>query len=194
MSDTFGRVLAMFRGLPPSTGAARSCCAPLTVFAGRNDSYVRQNIRPSNLNLGSRIRDRADPIGMWEPKRNSAGQTGGMGSMPGMTTSPASSQASFNDADVTFAQTMVSDHEMTAKMAEMPQQKSTSHDLKTLAGEMLKGQPQDVKELQGWLKTWGKPTSSDMADMNMPGSVTDKDMTMLKSMSGMNFDMMFARR
>jgi len=29
--------------------------------------------------------------------------------------------------------------------------------------------------------------------MTMPGAMTDKDMTMLKSMKGMDFDMMFAQ-
>ena len=124
---------------------------------------------------------------------SSAGQSGDTGAMPGMTQSAAGTDASFNDADVAFAQTMIPDHQMTAKMAELAKQKATSKDLKTLAAQMLEGQQKATTTLQGWLKSWGKAATADMAGMSMPGAMTDKDMTMLKSMKGMNFDMMFAQ-
>ena len=82
---------------------------------------------------------------------------------------------------------------MTAKMAELAQDKAATEDLKSMAAQMVKGESQTVGTLQGWLKTWGKPASGDMAVMTMPGAMTDKDMDMLKSMSGMDFDMMFAQ-
>jgi uncharacterized protein (DUF305 family) len=114
-------------------------------------------------------------------------------SMPGMSQSASPAKASFNDADVTFAQMMIPDHQMTAKMAALAQKKATSKDTKTLAAQMVKGQSTTVDMLQGWLKTWGKPASAGMTGMTMPGAMTDKDMTMLKSMKGMDFDMMFAQ-
>ena len=125
--------------------------------------------------------------------KDASGQSGDSGAMPGMTTSAAGSDASFNDADVAFAQMMIPDHQMTAKMAELAQRKAAGKELKTLAGQMLEGQQEAATKLQGWLKTWGKPATSDMAGMTMPGAMSDKDMTMLESMKGMDFDMMFAQ-
>jgi uncharacterized protein (DUF305 family) len=126
-----------------------------------------------------------------------SGQTGDSAAMPGMTgmnqPPAAGKEASFNEADVAFAQMMIPDHQMTAKMAQLAKQKASGKELKSLAGQMLEGQQENVTILQGWLKTWGKPASADMAGMSMPGAMSDKDMTMLKSMKGMNFDMMFAQ-
>lgn len=111
----------------------------------------------------------------------------------GMTSMPAMNDgsASFNGTDVAFAQMMIPDHEMVAKMAKLAAGKASSGDLKTLATQLQKGQSQTVDMLQGMLKDWGK--SSDTTGMAMPGAMTDQDMTMLKSMKGMNFDMMFAQ-
>ena len=121
-----------------------------------------------------------------------AGESGDMVDMPGMSQSAADTTASFNDADVAFAQMMIPDHQMTEKMATVAQKKASSKDLKELAGQMIEGQSETVVTLQGWLKDWGKPTTADMAGMQMPGAMTDKDMDVLESMSGMEFDMMFA--
>jgi uncharacterized protein (DUF305 family) len=121
-----------------------------------------------------------------------AGQSGDMANMPGMSQPAAETKASFNDADVAFAQMMIPDHQMTEKMAKAAQKKASSKDLKELAGQMIEGQSETVDTLQGWLKGWGKPATADMAGMRMPGAMTDKDMDMLESMNGMEFDMMFA--
>jgi uncharacterized protein (DUF305 family) len=121
-----------------------------------------------------------------------AGQSDNAAAAPAASQAATGTQASFNDADVAFVQMMIPDHQMTAEMAEMAEKKADSKDLKTLAAQMRKEQPAAVATLQGWLKAWGKPASSDMAGMDMPGAMSDKDMDMLDSMSGMEFDMMFA--
>jgi len=114
-------------------------------------------------------------------------QSAGMANMPATN----SGSASFNGTDVAFAQMMIPDHQMVAKMAKLAAGKASSAALKTLATQLQKGQPQTVDMLQSMLKTWGK--SSDTTGMTMPGAMTEQDMTMLKSMKGMNFDMMFAQ-
>jgi len=114
------------------------------------------------------------------------------GDMAGMTTS-APATAGFNDADVAFAQMMIPDHTMVADMAALAEKKAASKDLKTLAARMSKDNTAQADTLRGWLTTWGKPASGDMAGMTMPGAMTAKDMDMLESMSGMRFDMMFAQ-
>jgi uncharacterized protein (DUF305 family) len=124
---------------------------------------------------------------------STTGQSGETADTSGASRPAASTGTSFNDADVAFAQMMIPDHQMTAKMAELAQNKAATEDLKSMAAQMVKGESQTVDTLQGWLETWGKPASGDMAVMTMPGAMTDKDMDMLKSMSGMDFDMMFAQ-
>ena len=124
----------------------------------------------------------------------SAGASGGgMSDMPGMSQSSAPSAKSWNDADVAFAQMMIPDHQMVASMAELAEKKASNAELKKLATQMKAGQTEAVTKLTGWLQAWGKPTTGDMAGMKMPGAMTDADMTNLKSLSGMNFDMKFAQ-
>jgi uncharacterized protein (DUF305 family) len=119
-----------------------------------------------------------------------------VGDMANMTTSapeaPSASSASPNEADVAFAQMMIPDHKMMAKMAKMATRKAVSAELKSLAPTLGEGQLQTATALQGLLKDWGKSASMDMAGMEMPGGMSPKDMTMLKSMKGAEFDMMFA--
>ena len=117
----------------------------------------------------------------------------GMSGMPGMDQSTSAPAKSWNDADVTFAQMMIPDHQMVAKMAALAETKASNPQLKSLAKQMKAGQSQAVEKLSGWLKAWGKPTTSDMAGMTMPGAMTDADMAKLKAKTGMDFDMMFAQ-
>jgi len=134
----------------------------------------------------------APSTGSAGPPRDAADttdQTADSGAMPEMTHSAADTNASFNEADVAFAQMMIPDHEMMAKMAALAKQKASSKDLKKLGEEMF-DQRKPIAKLRGWLKAWGK---SEDSGMTMPGAMTDKDMTMLKSMKGMQFDMMYAQ-
>ena len=124
---------------------------------------------------------------------NAGATSGGMSDMPGMNQSASTSAKSWNDADVAFAQMMIPDHQMVAKMAALAETKAGNAQLKTLATQMKAGQSQNVEKLTGWLKAWGKPTTGDMAGMTMPGAMTDADMNKLKAKSGMEFDMMFAQ-
>ncbi|WP_030439953.1 DUF305 domain-containing protein [Actinoplanes subtropicus] len=114
------------------------------------------------------------------------------GNMAGMS-SAAPTGRGFNAADVAFAQMMIPDHRMVADMAKLAETKASSKDLKTLAAQMAKDNTAAVGTMRGWLRKWGEPASGDMAGMTMPGAMTSKDMDMLKSMSGMQFDMMFAQ-
>jgi uncharacterized protein (DUF305 family) len=115
------------------------------------------------------------------------------GGMAGMSTSSSAETAASNEADVSFAQMMISDHQMMDTMGKLAEKKAVSDDLKTLAPQLREGQAETVSTLQGMLADWGKPASADMAGMEMPGVMTDADMSMLKSMKGMDFDMMFAQ-
>ena len=122
----------------------------------------------------------------------SAGPAGDMANMPGMSQSPQGS-ATWNETDVAFAQMMIPDHEMVAEMGKLAEKKASSQELKTVAKELQEDQAQTIDTLKGWLQDWGKPASGNMAGMDMPGAMTAEDMDELSSMSGMEFDMMFAQ-
>ncbi len=121
--------------------------------------------------------------------------------MAGMSTSSSAETAAStsaetaasNEADVMFAQMMIPDHQMIDAMGKLAAKKATTDDLKALAPELREGQAETVSKLQRMLKDWGKPVSADMTGMDMPGVMTDADMSMLESMKGMDFDMMFAQ-
>lgn len=115
------------------------------------------------------------------------------GDMASMNTSSSEGSESANEADVTFAQMMILDHKMVAQMAKLAEQKAASDDLKALAPQLRKGQSKTATMLQGMLKDWDATASADMAGMEMPGSMSTEDMATLKSLKGMDFDMMFAQ-
>jgi uncharacterized protein (DUF305 family) len=121
-----------------------------------------------------------------------APSAGAMAGMPGMSASSDASATS-NDADVAFVQMMIPDHQMTVKMSKLAAQKAAGADLRALATQMQKGQTKTVSMMKGMLKDWGSTASADPAGMSMPGAMTAKDMTELKAMKGMDFDMMFAQ-
>lgn len=96
---------------------------------------------------------------------------------PSASPSAASSDATHNDADVTFAQGMIPHHQQAIEMSDMllgkqgidPQVISLANDIKNAQGP-------EIEKMQGWLQEWGAssspapaPTSTAMPGHNMPG-------------------------
>ncbi|MEH1130589.1 DUF305 domain-containing protein [Micromonospora sp. CPCC 206061] len=105
---------------------------------------------------------------------------------------PASATA-FNDADVMFAQQMIPHHQQVVDLAKLAQTKASSAGLKRLAADMKAADTTVVSTITTMLTGWGKPTAmeGEMAHGSMPGMTSEKDVDMLKSMSGTEFDRMF---
>lgn len=129
---------------------------------------------------------------------------GDNGSMPGMdhggggnppATAPASPGASFNDADVAFAQNMIPHHQQAVQMAELAASRTSNPDLKQLATQIKAAQDPEIQTMTGWLTAWGKPTmpTGGHEGMAMPGMMSDADMTKLTAAKGTDFDRMFAQ-
>ncbi|MGY5080907.1 DUF305 domain-containing protein [Streptomyces nigrescens] len=136
-------------------------------------------------------------------------------SMPGMDhggsssakASPGSSESSakgaFKDADVKFAQMMIPHHQQAIEMAKLSGSRASDKEIKELSAAIDKAQGPEIKTLQGWLKSWGKPESAPM-DHSMPGMdhgsghsgmsgiMSDKDMADLKASKGTDYDKKFA--
>ena len=108
----------------------------------------------------------------------------------------------FNDADVTFAQSMIPHHEQAVQMAKMAQMHASSPEVKKLADKVEAAQGPEISTMKGWLKDWGKDESDgsmggmdhgsdDSGGMDMPGMMSDDDMSGLDKATGAQFDQMF---
>ncbi|WP_406408399.1 DUF305 domain-containing protein [Streptomyces sp. NBC_01643] len=102
----------------------------------------------------------------------------------------------FNDADVTFAQTMIPHHEQALEMAELADGRASDAEVKDIAAKIEKAQDPEIKTMKGWLKSWNKPTAIEsmpgMDHGSGDGMMSDADMEHLKGMKGAEFDKMFA--
>jgi uncharacterized protein (DUF305 family) len=122
------------------------------------------------------------------------GGDSGTGAAAGNSAAAADQSVTWNDADVSFAQMMLADHRMVGEMATMAQKKATTAELKAVSKKLNSGQSKAADEISGWLTAWGEPTEAGAAHAQMPGAMTEADMTMLTSMKkGMDFDTMFAQ-
>lgn len=110
--------------------------------------------------------------------------------------------AEFNSADVTFAKSMIPHHEQAVVMAKMARTQASSAEVKTLAAQIEAAQAPEIEAMTGWLQAWGKdePDSSGhdmgdggdmMDDADMPGMMSNDDMSMLGNAEGPAFDQMF---
>lgn len=107
----------------------------------------------------------------------------------------------FNDADVTFAQSMIPHHEQAVQMAKLAKAHASSSEVKRLAETIEAAQGPEIKTMQDWLKDWGTSGSDgSMAGMDhgdsggmsgMPGMMTSEDMTGLEKATGATFDKLF---
>jgi uncharacterized protein (DUF305 family) len=109
----------------------------------------------------------------------------------------SSSRSNFNDADVTFAQSMIPHHEQAVVMAKMAKSHASSAEVKDLAAKIEAAQGPEIKIMSGWLNAWGEDASSGsgmnhgMGGNGMPGMMGDDDMMSLDSADGAGFDRMF---
>jgi uncharacterized protein (DUF305 family) len=99
-----------------------------------------------------------------------------------------------NDADVTFTQNMIPHHQQAVEMAKLVDAHTKRPELRTLADAIAASQGQEITLLQGWLQTWGKPTTGagmDHGGMQMPGMMSEADMRQLRLSNDEDFDLMF---
>jgi uncharacterized protein (DUF305 family) len=110
---------------------------------------------------------------------------------PSMSMSAA--QASHNEQDVMFAQMMIPHHRQAVEMAGLAPSRASSAQVKTLAAGIEKAQAPEIAKMTGWLRAWGAPAAMTGMHHDMPGIMSDKDMTSLKALKGAAFDKAFLR-
>ena len=117
----------------------------------------------------------------------------------------AATTASFNDADVVFAQGMIPHHAQAVEMASiaLDPQSGASAEIVTLASEIQGAQDPEIEMMTEWLHTWDQPMdmpgmagADDMSGMEgmegMEGMMTEDQMASLASLSGIEFDKAWA--
>ncbi|TMR37373.1 DUF305 domain-containing protein [Nonomuraea zeae] len=115
-------------------------------------------------------------------------------SAPAATTATAQPSATFNDADVMFAQMMIPHHEQAVEMAELAPARATGPEIKELAAKIKAAQDPEIQTMKGWLTGWGKTAPEDGMGHDMPGIMSQEDMTKLKAAKGAEFDKLFTQQ
>lgn len=123
-------------------------------------------------------------------------QMDSMGRSAGSSGSAASQDASFNDADVTFARDMVPHHRQAIEMAQMAQERAEDPRVLDLASRIEAAQQPEIDTLTGWLEAWDvdEDGMGGMDDDGMDhggGMMSEEDMNALMGASGTAFDRLF---
>ena len=108
----------------------------------------------------------------------------------------SASAASFNDADVMFAQMMIPHHEQAIEMSDMALDPSTqaSKTVSDLATQIKAAQDPEIKEMKDLLAAWGQPLTAEMDhSSDMDGMLSMDDMQKLGSLKGPDFDYFWAQ-
>lgn len=111
--------------------------------------------------------------------------------------STTASGGSFNDADVTFARSMIPHHRQAVEMAKLAQRRASAPQVKRLAAKIEGAQGPEIDTMTGWLTSWGnKVPSGSMSGMGhsrggMPGMMSAADMKNLGGATGPKFDRLF---
>ncbi len=131
-----------------------------------------------------------------------AGPMTGMGTArTGATASPTDGSATaHNQADITFAASMVPHHQQAIEMADLALAQADSPEVRELARRIEAAQDPEITTMTGWLTDWGSaPMPSDhdmgamggMGGMGGDGMMTAQEMVALKQASGTAFDRMW---
>ena len=107
------------------------------------------------------------------------------------TTEPATEAPAHNEADVTFAKSMIPHHEQAIEMAGMARSRTENQEVKELAAAIEGAQDPEIKQMRGWLKAWGEEESSSDMGHEMPGIMDDETMKGLEDAQGAEFDKLF---
>jgi uncharacterized protein (DUF305 family) len=115
---------------------------------------------------------------------------------PAGAAAPAAAPA-FNDADVTFAQTMIPHHEQALTMSKLAAKNASRDEVKKLAADIEAAQLPEIEKMRGWLKAWGRGESDGaMAGMDhsaggMAGMMPAEHLQAMEKTTGTEFEKMF---
>jgi uncharacterized protein (DUF305 family) len=107
-------------------------------------------------------------------------------------TGPSASSAAANTADSTFASTMIVHHQQALEMAKLAPGRSTDPQVLALAKRIEGAQAPEIETMTAWMEQWGMSMSdhSGMDMSQMPGMMSDAELTELSGLKGAAFDRM----
>ncbi|MFD3621984.1 DUF305 domain-containing protein [Streptomyces sp. NPDC058676] len=109
--------------------------------------------------------------------------------------SASASQGQHNAADTAFAQGMIPHHRQAVEMADLAPSRAESAEVKKLAEQIKKAQDPEIKNLSGWLTSWGEEVPAegamDHSAHGTDGMMTAEEMDQLEKASGKAFDTAF---
>jgi uncharacterized protein (DUF305 family) len=110
--------------------------------------------------------------------------------------STAPAEAAPNNADIAFTQNMIPHHQQAIAMAKLVDSHTDRPQLHKLADSIQRTQDQEISQMQGWLRSWGKPMTPSgrhggHGDTEMPGTMSEADMSRLMESTGTEFDLAF---
>lgn len=117
--------------------------------------------------------------------------SGGSDGAASASSTSVAADATFNNADVMFAQMMIPHHQQAIEMAQLTADRSTNPQVLDLAARIEAAQEPEIEQLTGWLGDWGQDTETETGDMDMGGMMSSEDMDSLESASGTEFDRMW---
>jgi uncharacterized protein (DUF305 family) len=109
--------------------------------------------------------------------------------------------ASFNDADMAFAQGMLPHHQQAVTMSQLAADHAADPRVKDLAARIEAAQGPEIQTLAGWLESWDADAagstgmdhgSTDHGDAG--GMMATEDMEALAGVSGAEFDRLFVEQ
>jgi uncharacterized protein (DUF305 family) len=126
------------------------------------------------------------------------------GSTPGSAPSdPAgggsTAASTANDADITFAQSMIPHHRQAVEMSEVLLDKAGgAEEVRTLATEIIQAQQPEIDQFESWLVAWGvddgmggREHGSGGANDGMAGMLSEDDLQLLDDASGTAVDRLY---
>src|SRR5690242_7335349 len=125
---------------------------------------MRTSVLPARLRCGLLAGAAVTTALLLSACGGSTSSTGHDGTAMAPASAPASA-APFNDADVTFAQSMIPHHQQAVQMAELADSRAASTEVKTLAAKIKAAQQPEIDTMTGWLTAWDQPTA--MPGMSM---------------------------
>lgn len=88
--------------------------------------------------------------------------------------SPPAADRSFNDTDVMFLQMMAPHHRQGVAIARLAEDRPVRREVKLLAAAVETTQRSEIRQMSGWLRSWGQPATapaaSHAAHGGMPGT------------------------
>ncbi len=121
--------------------------------------------------------------------------------VPSAPSGPTAARQPYTAADVRFMSAMIGHHAQAIEMSRLVPERTTSGDIRTLAGRIINAQQDDIRLMQTWLRDRGEavPEPGEHAGHEghdgglMQGMLTPGQMAELAAARGAEFDRLFLR-